>query len=88
MSLLFTSEPTKSKPGKLVCPIVVRRDEEGKVKVTYDCGPVSKARKVLEKIENPVGGCIVVVEKDEQGKTKVRSVCGPASKLQQLLSQL
>ncbi len=72
----------------LVCPIVVRRDEDGRTKVVYECGPVDKMRKLFEKIENPVGGCLVIVEKTPDGRPRVRSVCGPASRLEQLLQEL
>ena len=72
----------------LVCPIVVRRDSEGRTKVVYDCGPVDRMKQLYEKIENPLGGCLVIVEKNEQGKPRVRSICGPSERLEQLLSQL
>ena len=72
----------------LVCPIVVRRDEDGRTKVVYECGPADRMKQLYEKIENPLGGCLVIVEKNEQGKPRVRSVCGPASRLEQLLQEL
>ena len=72
----------------LVCPVIVRRDENGRTKVVYECGPADKMKQLYEKIENPVGGCLVIIEKNEQGRPRVRSVCGPADRLEQLLSQL
>ena len=88
--MILLAQEREPKPSKrlVVCPIIVRRDEEGRTKLVYDCGPVDKMKQLYEKIENPLGGCLVIVERNEQGKPRVRSVCGSAERLEQLLRQL